>query len=220
MVARRLSGYRSISCARRSSSAFSAARPRSRSAFARTESASLRSSAAFGAAGTLGGLRDQIGANQQIDRSVLSRFDALDHVAAPRPKRVDPGLNRVDVLADGRNAKAALPPIVLDRLHGHFIPEGLLLRAMQEQRREDFVAVREDVGGDFDFIAHDALDRIAAAVQLRQNVGDGDAFRMAGRPAWKALNCCGDPRVNSLSGETRSILPRNDLRPSYSSLLS
>ena len=91
------------------------------------------------------------------------------------PQRVAPGLDRVPVPAVAGQLDVARPAVVLDRPHRRLVP-GLLVVGTQEERGvEQVVAVGEDVGGDEQLVADDALDRVAAAVELRADALDHDA---------------------------------------------
>src|SRR5438309_343924 len=91
------------------------------------------------------------------------------------PILIDPRLDRVDRVAELVDRELRAPAVVRHRDHPHF-PELLLRRvAVQHHRREDVVAVREDVRLDDDGVAHDALGRKEARVDLRLHSFNDDA---------------------------------------------
>ena len=61
---------------------------------------------------TSGGLSDEIGANEIVDRRVGFSFDALQQIAAPGLEVIDPALNSETVSAHVADAKCAGPTAV------------------------------------------------------------------------------------------------------------
>ncbi len=78
--------------------------------------------AGFGARGARGGAGDEIGADQDIDGRLLPRFDTFQEIATPRLEGIDPGLERIKMMALRGNAEARLPAVVAEFGHGDFGP--------------------------------------------------------------------------------------------------
>ena len=81
---------------------------------------------------------------------------------APRPERVAPRLDRVGVPAVAEQLDVPRPAVVVDRAHRRLAPLALVVGADEERRVEQVVAVGEDVRGDEQLVADDALDRMDA----------------------------------------------------------
>ena len=128
------------------------------------------------------GARGALRGAGNLDRADLCRnadvvrVDSARHLVAPRGERIDPGHHGVDIGADGRGRELGFPHVVDERLHGHFVRVGVGLvgRAPAQHDARHVVAVGEAVGGDAHRVARHALDREAAAVDIRQHrVDDG-----------------------------------------------
>ena len=98
------------------------------------------------------------------------------------PKRVAPGLDHVGVPPVAEQLDVTRPAVVVDRPHRRASPGSLVVRTEQDRRVEQVVAVGEDVRGHQQLVADDALDRVAAAVQLRGDALDDDAAPAADSP--------------------------------------
>ena len=86
-----------------------------------------------GARGACRGLIDEIGADEVVDRRVAFGLDALEQIAAPGFKVVDPALDLESVAAQLADAKCCGPAVVDQWAHGNLGP---LVRAfaVSEQR--------------------------------------------------------------------------------------
>ena len=117
----------------------------------------------------------QARADLKVELHVLRRFDALGELPVPRPERVDPALDRVDVPPDLGRGEASAPAVVDQRCHRRLGPLLRRLVPVPQHRRQRVVAVGEHVGLDHDDFAHRALGRKPARVDLGRDRFDGDA---------------------------------------------
>src|SRR5262249_23038191 len=129
---------------------------------------------------------DDLAAFGQLQLDLLSRLELLRDVAPPGGEDIRPGFDRVDVARVSSEPEATGPAVIVAVHHRGPVPLRLVDRAMEERGADDVVAVAEDIGPDFEQIADDALDRIAAAVDLRVDGFDDDAI--ARRPCGMLLN--------------------------------
>ncbi len=127
------------------------------------------------ALGLLMRLLDQLAALDQLERDVEAGVVLLLHLVAPAREQVAPSLDRVEVAGVAGDRKLAGPAVVVDQRHGRLAPALLVLRAVLDRRGDLVVAVAEDVGLDRDDVAHHALDRMAAAVELGRHALDHHA---------------------------------------------
>ncbi len=137
----------------------------------------LERAAERGPVGPGEGLRaaDHRGALQQLAREVgLAARDAPAHLLHPRAEGVGPGLDGVAVAGVGLEAEHAAPAVVVDRLQGRLPPGRLVVGAVADSRGQQIVALLEDVRGDREDVAHDALGRVPAVVHRGTHVLDDD----------------------------------------------
>ena len=93
----------------------------------------------------------------------------LAELLPPGGEAVDPAFNRVLVAPDGLDDEAGLPAIVAERRPSALRATGSSpAAAIQEDRRQLVVPVREDVGRDRDPLARDPLDREPPGIDLRR----------------------------------------------------
>ena len=102
----------------------------------------------------------------QLGGHRLARLELLGDRLSPGADRISPGLDRVAVARIVPKSCGAAPSVVRDQAHGGLRPASLVLPADEERRVQQVVAIAEDVGGDAQLVAHDALDRGLAAVHL------------------------------------------------------
>ena len=76
----------------------------------------------IGAHRALAGGFKHFGADLKIDGDILIRTYSCKEVLVPSPKGIDPGSDRVDILAELINRKLSPPMVVAERLHGNFRP--------------------------------------------------------------------------------------------------
>ncbi len=129
-----------------------------------------------GPRGALGGMRDELRADQEIDGHVLAGLDLFCQAMMPRFEAIDPGLQSILILADLRDFEGAAPAVIDEGLHPGSLPAGLSLFAIQKDRRDRVMAVGENIGLDDHSLAHDPFRREAPAVDLRFNALDDDSF--------------------------------------------
>ena len=133
--------------------------------------------------GAGGALRRRLGDAHALDgleTQRLRRRLLLADLVEPGAERVAPGLDRELVAGVALERKAAGPAVVVDEAHRRAAPLGLAGNAVEHRGGDLLVAVGEDVGPDLDGIADDALDRRAAAVDLRPHRLDDDAALAVG----------------------------------------
>jgi hypothetical protein len=94
---------------------------------------------------------------------LLERGDAVD----PRLDPEAPGTRPADLEGAG-------PDVVPERLEGRLAPTGRVGALVPNRGAERLVPVAEDPGGHLDTVAGGALDRVAAAVDLRRDLLDLD----------------------------------------------
>src|SRR5260370_35155225 len=90
----------------------------------------------------------------------------LAGAGSPALDLVDPGLDREEPTANTRQRNAGPPAIIADLLHAHLAPAALAADPAPHARPEMRMAVHENVGFDFQRIAHDAFRRMAAPDDL------------------------------------------------------
>ena len=144
---------------------------------------------AFLLAGALCRLRDQRRAQPRRRAQILGIL-APGEVAPPRGEGVDPRPHRVAVGTDALQAQFAAPAVVEERLHRQLGPRARALRAPQQLRQHDIVAVGEAVRLDDEQLADRPLDGKAAAVDLRRHGLDHRARAPVGLerghpPSWR-----------------------------------
>ena len=107
----------------------------------------------------------------------LPGLDLPAQLVAPRLEPVDPGLDRELPPPAAVHVKGAGPAVglFLDLPHLDLVPLRGARRAVADRGAEQLVAVAEDRCPDLDLVADGALDRVAAAVELRPDVLDLDA---------------------------------------------
>ena len=102
-----------------------------------------------------------------VDADVLAGLEAPQEVARPGVEVVHPCLHRVQVTAEPLHPKLAAPAVVHGQTHRRLAPAPLALGPVKDHARQLVVTVREDVRLDHHPLPDHALDRIAAAVDLR-----------------------------------------------------
>src|ERR1700757_4399467 len=99
----------------------------------------------------------------------------LHRVGPPALELVEPGLDREEPTANTRQRNAGPPAIIAGLLHADLAPAALAAEPAPHAGPEMHMAVHENVGFDFQRIAHDAFRRMAAAVDLWLQAFDNDA---------------------------------------------
>ena len=134
----------------------------------------LRKPDGVGTKGATGGFRNQIGANQVVHRRIALRLDALQQVAPPGFKMVDPALHLEAVAAHFAHAERARPAVVAvhNGVHGDFDPMIGTLAMRQQAGGNGIVAVSKDVGFHANQVANGAFCGETSAID-----GGGDAFK-------------------------------------------
>src|SRR5262249_55557594 len=94
-------------------------------------------------------LLDEPGAFQELAGEIrLPSLRPPRHVVHPGAEAVRPGLNGEPVASVGVEGDRSGPTVVVDEAQGSFLPLGLVLRAVQDGRREHVVPLLEDIGGE------------------------------------------------------------------------
>ena len=124
--------------------------------------------ARFLSAGARGCLLHQPFAAQELQGQVLTRRLSLAQVPAPGFEVIDPAFDRVLPAPDLRSGEAAREAIVHQRFHRRARVRSVARAPVQHPAQDGVVAVGEDVGLDPHDVAHDALGREAAAIDLRR----------------------------------------------------
>ena len=132
------------------------------------------------AGGTGGSLRDEIGADEIVDRRIGFGMDALQQIATPGLKMIDPALDLEGVSTQLGDAECAEPSIVDEGLHGNLDPVGGALAPGKQGGGDGVVAIGEDVGLNADLIAYGSLCREASAVDFGGDAFDDDASATIG----------------------------------------
>ena len=129
----------------------------------------------IGAVGALARAPDQLGALGDLACQVgLARRCPAAHLLHPRSEDVGPGLDRVPVARIDEEGKRSGPRVIVRRLERRLAPVGVRVGAVADHRAEPLMPLLQDVGGDFEPVAHLALDREAAAVHRGTNALDQD----------------------------------------------
>ncbi len=117
----------------------------------------------------------------EIGRDVLMRSPLAMHAVAPRGEEIGPGLDRVAIAPVLRQLERAGPAVIVVKPHRRRMPMRRTFGLIEDGGAEHVVSVAEDIGPDRKLIADDALDRIAAAIELGIKALDDDP-RAALRP--------------------------------------
>jgi hypothetical protein len=102
-------------------------------------------------------------------------YSQLPQLVPPRRGAVAPRLDEVLPTAAARHLERAGEDVVADRLERRRLEAARAGLAIEDAGTEDVVPVANHRGGDVDALADRALDREAAAVELRLHVLDADA---------------------------------------------
>ena len=119
--------------------------------------------------------RDQVAAFEKLTADVLPGADLLRQLQPPGGEVIDPGFDRVLVIAECLDAEGRLPPIVAERRHRRLMPRPAPRVPIQHHRRDRVVSIREHVRADDDALPRCPLDRKPPAVHARQDVFDDDS---------------------------------------------
>jgi hypothetical protein len=111
-----------------------------------------------------------------------SRRELLPEVAPPGPDVVEPGDDPEVELTELVDREAARPAVVLELVHRHGLPPARAVVPELQLCAECAVTVGEHVCLDHDDVPDDALDRVAAAVDVGSHVLDGDLCGLIGPP--------------------------------------
>jgi hypothetical protein len=127
------------------------------------------------AVGTRARAPDQLGALGDLAAQVgLARRRAAAHLLHPRSEDVDPGLDRVPIARVDEERERSGPRVIVRGLERRLAPVGVRLGAVADHRGEPLMPLLQDVGGDFEPVAHLALDREAPAVHRGTDALDQD----------------------------------------------
>ncbi len=115
------------------------------------------------------GVADQRHALRQLAGHVLAGLHALGEIGLPGAERIGERLDRVDPPRIVRQRERARPAVIVHEPHRRLAPRALVGATVEEERHQYLVALLEDVGADLEHGADLALDRIAAAVDVRRD---------------------------------------------------
>ncbi len=118
---------------------------------------------------------EEKGALLQLDRDVLAGGLLHHDVAPPGGEAVGPRLDADFVATHRAGLDGGRPPVVAEVGHGGIAPLGLSLWAPSDPRRQQVVAVAEDVGGDGGGVPDDRLGRVPTGGCARARVDDHDS---------------------------------------------
>ena len=144
---------------------------------------------------------EQHRALRQLAREVgLARRDLAPQLLLERGDAVDPRLDPEAPEPGPVDLERAGPEVVAERLERRLAPARRVRALVANRRAERLVPVAEDPRGHLDLVAGGALDRIAAAVDLRRHLLDLDSRgrRLRDRHA---------PSLTDEEGSKRGALP-------------
>ena len=128
----------------------------------------------------LGGGGAKQAADLQLDRQIGGRLLAgvgLDvQNVQPGGRVIDPALERVVPDAQAIEHEGGAPAVVHHRGQAHLAPRALLLVAVEQGPAQEIVAIGDQVDLDHEALAHDALDRMGAGIDLRPHALHPYAF--------------------------------------------
>ena len=115
-------------------------------------------------------------ADEQIHAGVLPGGHSLAEIVLPGPETVGPPFDGVEVPAHFRHTQLGPPAVIANRIHRLFEPGGPTVASIQEATCHQIVTLRVDVRFHNHTIAHNALHRIPAAIDLRSNSLNDDSL--------------------------------------------
>jgi hypothetical protein len=111
----------------------------------------------------------------QLDLQILSGLVAFEQIPPPRLQMIYPGAHGEEVPAQCLRDEPRSPPIVGQGLHRHDVPFVRAVVTIEKLAVDRIVSIREHVRFHHDALPHRALDRKAAAIDLRRDPFNDDA---------------------------------------------
>ena len=119
---------------------------------------------------------DEIGSHQKIRRDLLPGVHFFLEISSPGHKAIDPGLESVKVSTDFFNPERTAPAIIDQGFHENPFPCRIGFLAIQQDSRDNIMAIGENVGFHCDAFVHRSFDRKAAAVNFRLYAFNNHSF--------------------------------------------
>ncbi len=109
----------------------------------------------------------------ELERDVLTGFTFFLEFLAPALEAVGPSFDRVTPQPDPIEIKAPDPAVVVEKGQRRFAPRAILV-AVFDDGAQLVVPVAKQIGPNFEGIAHDPFDRVAATIKFRIHILDCD----------------------------------------------